>query len=343
MKFFLWLAAFSLFLQSAWAEPGGLERDQHYTALFDRSEGWLGADGAYSVPLGDGRTLWLFSDTLVGHKGQPDSITMLHNSLALEQSGNLAFDARQLFTPPDGKGWFWVYQGYTVKPDECWVFLGQFKQAPGPAGFDFAFVGSWLAHLSVPTKGLPRVLEYQPLPHWPTFAGGKADIHFGTASLVKDGYLYIYGTADRGGYDKQLLVARAPLQDWRSVAGWSFYAGNQTWSKECAQARPLVPTVSNELSLFRDDQEYTLVTQVVDDILLYRAENPWGPFLPAGKLGHVEEKEPGVITYNAKAHPHLRDAQGRWLITYNRNAPPLERVKADPSIYRPQFFRLLRR
>jgi hypothetical protein len=33
-------------------------------ALFDRADGWIGADGAYSVALSPQRTLWLFSETL---------------------------------------------------------------------------------------------------------------------------------------------------------------------------------------------------------------------------------------------------------------------------------------
>src|SRR6266481_3045500 len=35
-------------------------------ARFEQSDGWIGADGVYSVPLSPGRTLWLFDDTWVG-------------------------------------------------------------------------------------------------------------------------------------------------------------------------------------------------------------------------------------------------------------------------------------
>src|SRR5262245_56405241 len=53
------------------AEPNPLpkftaEPDDEMNALFQRREGWTGADGNYSVPLGQGKTLWLFSDTWVG-------------------------------------------------------------------------------------------------------------------------------------------------------------------------------------------------------------------------------------------------------------------------------------
>ena len=37
-------------------------------AKFQRTEGWIGGDGAFSVPISDKRTLWLFSDTCSASK-----------------------------------------------------------------------------------------------------------------------------------------------------------------------------------------------------------------------------------------------------------------------------------
>src|SRR5262249_34487248 len=36
------------------------------TALFARSDGWTGADSAYSIVLSEKRALWLFGDTWIG-------------------------------------------------------------------------------------------------------------------------------------------------------------------------------------------------------------------------------------------------------------------------------------
>ena len=33
--------------------------------LFHQDPNWLGSDGGYSVPLGSGRTLWLFGGTVI--------------------------------------------------------------------------------------------------------------------------------------------------------------------------------------------------------------------------------------------------------------------------------------
>jgi hypothetical protein len=48
----------------------------------------LGSDGAFSIDLGNGRTLWLFGDTLVVKKAGDTRKTaaFLHNTVAI-QSG----------------------------------------------------------------------------------------------------------------------------------------------------------------------------------------------------------------------------------------------------------------
>ncbi|HSQ56070.1 MAG TPA: hypothetical protein VLM40_10010, partial [Gemmata sp.] len=95
-------------------------------AKFRRTEGWIGADGAFSVRLSDTRSLWLFSDTWVGaiKDGKRKPETLVNNSIGI-QDGNGA-DAtityaiqkddkgkyRAIFVPPDGKGWFWLFAGH---------------------------------------------------------------------------------------------------------------------------------------------------------------------------------------------------------------------------------------
>src|SRR5215475_6250013 len=38
-------------------------KDQEFTEFFRRTNGWTSGDGALSVPLSDGRVLWLFGDS----------------------------------------------------------------------------------------------------------------------------------------------------------------------------------------------------------------------------------------------------------------------------------------
>src|ERR1700722_8912715 len=53
---------------------------------FAYTQGWLGADDAYSVPLGPHKSLWLFGDTFVGDSTtalRSESKTMVRNSVGI--------------------------------------------------------------------------------------------------------------------------------------------------------------------------------------------------------------------------------------------------------------------
>jgi len=62
-----------------------ISRDPAWDAVFERREGWTGADCAGSVALGDGRILWLFGDSWIGSirdgKRLPGA-RMVNNSIA---------------------------------------------------------------------------------------------------------------------------------------------------------------------------------------------------------------------------------------------------------------------
>src|SRR5258707_8214205 len=55
---------------------------------FGYTEGWLGADDAYSIPLTSTESLWLFGDTFVGTgetKLRNQAKTMVHNSVGISK------------------------------------------------------------------------------------------------------------------------------------------------------------------------------------------------------------------------------------------------------------------
>ena len=55
--------------------------------LFRQDTRWVGADDAFSIDLGNGRTLWLFGDTLVDPTGRGEraSARMVRNSIAIQR------------------------------------------------------------------------------------------------------------------------------------------------------------------------------------------------------------------------------------------------------------------
>ena len=61
-------------------------KDARFTEFFRRSSGWIAGDGALSVPLSDGRVLWLFGDS---HVDDLDPVT--GTMPCLFQTRNAAF------------------------------------------------------------------------------------------------------------------------------------------------------------------------------------------------------------------------------------------------------------
>ena len=55
-------------------------------AYFPCQQGWLGGDSAYSVPLGNGTSLWIFADTFVGPTtatNRTQANGFIHNPIAI--------------------------------------------------------------------------------------------------------------------------------------------------------------------------------------------------------------------------------------------------------------------
>jgi hypothetical protein len=104
-----------------------------WDALFQRESGWVGADGAYSVPLTKDTTLWLFSDTLVGKikDGKRVDTCMINNSIALQRGTNQP----EFFygTASDGKPASFIVPQYGSKGDYFWLAHG----ARTARGLDF--------------------------------------------------------------------------------------------------------------------------------------------------------------------------------------------------------------
>jgi hypothetical protein len=93
-------------------------------ALFRTDPKWLGSDDAYSVDLGNGRTLWLFDDSLISRTFMNTRrlATMIRNSVAIQSgtdpsAASIEFTWRTRkgkptsFFPEDGETWFWPGHG----------------------------------------------------------------------------------------------------------------------------------------------------------------------------------------------------------------------------------------
>lgn len=327
--------------------PAPATPDTAYTDVFHRTTGWSGADGAYSVPLGNNRTAWLFSDTLIGDvgaDGRRANFAMARNSAAIQQGNDpatmqfLLAPLGQHFTPPDGRGWLWMYDAAPAAlPGRQTVLLGQFETAGEPGVFDFRQIGNWMADASFDERGV-TVSDYVRIPH---FRAGDPTLAFGAAILVDGDWTYVYGTRDHR-ITKDLVVARVPTGRLRDFAAWTFYDG-AAWSARVDDAHPIAGNVANELSVHRGhDGRFVLTTQdggTGAGILQYDSDNPAGPWANRRSVYVAPEHGQNTMAYNAKAHPELSDERG-LLISYNVNATTPEYLLQDGGAYRPRFIRL---
>src|SRR6185369_17610480 len=93
-------------------------------AAFQNKEGWTGADDAYSFPVSDTRTLWIFADTFIGkiNGDKRLSAKMIHSSLAFQALGKepptldflycqLKGKPADLFPPTDKGTYYWPGSG----------------------------------------------------------------------------------------------------------------------------------------------------------------------------------------------------------------------------------------
>jgi hypothetical protein len=329
-------------------------------SLFQRTSGWVGADGNYSIPLSTNTTLWLFSDTWVGAvaNGRRSNVVMINNSIALQRGTNRpeffcktnsAGKPASFITPQDGRGYFWLFHG-TRTPSGLWSFLQQMENTGKGGPFGFRFVGNWLGHVENPDD---------PPPAWRiTQTRVPFDIH-GTnggltlgGAVIRDGaYIYIGGVDSRkqtkakykeGG----MILARVPVEKIGDFPEWRFFSDGN-WLNEFEKTTLIAPGVANEFSLsyLPAKRKYAAVYMagtMSGKIVVRLAERLEGPWGGAQEVFHCPEKDwpVKVFCYAAKAHPELSPKGDELVITYASNAWDFWDVMRDARIYWPRFVRV---
>jgi len=129
------------------------------SGYFPYQQGWLGADGAYSIPIGTGQSLWIFADTFVGPStatSRTQATGFIHNSIAISTCSGTSCTFQYywpgmgtsnpgpVFSAP-GSDWFWPMDGF-VYNGTLYLALMQ-MHAQGSGAFGFAYSGAQLASI----------------------------------------------------------------------------------------------------------------------------------------------------------------------------------------------------
>jgi hypothetical protein len=336
-----------------------VETAPEYDGLFQRTNGWTGADGDFTVALTNGLTLWLFSDTFIGEvrNGHRINTTMVHNSAAWQHGTDPAtvridfFQGKSsdgkpqaLITPADGKGWFWLFDGVMVQ-GKLYLFLTQIEHTSDQSVFGFRQIGTWLGEVSNP---LAPPTQWQIVQKKIPFArfGTDESRSFGSALLVTNGFIYVFGTHDRKGANKAMILLRAPEKNFGDFATWQFRT-DRGWSTNAADAADLCDGMASEYSVswLSACRRYVLICTkncLSGKIMARTAREPWGPWSKATVIYHCPETAWGtnIFCYAAKAHPMLLLATNELIVTYAANSLDFSQIVNDARLYWPIFVRL---
>ena len=338
---------------SAMAAPDWDER-------FQRTSGWIGADGNYSVQVAPDRLLWFYSDTLVGkvEGGRRVNSKMINNSVGV-QTPTLAgqqveffhgTDAKgqpaALFHPDDAQHWYWLLGGTCVDA-KVHLFLWEFEKSSDPGVFGFANVG--VSHAVIENPLDPPTqwkVTRRPLPCIEITPERR--VLFGSAVMQHGDFVYIYGvreTPQEKLSPRQMLLARVPTASIGDPSRWEFRT-TTGWSPDFHEAAAIAAGLSSEYSVSRLPAFEQFVSISHGDLLSPKinarfADQPWGPWSEPVEVWTCPEPgaKTGYFAYAGKAHSALSTGD-ELLITYAVNSFQFGDLFSDPSLYWPRFVKV---
>jgi hypothetical protein len=314
---------------------------------------WTGGDGGYTIPLPDGRRLWLFGDTYLGavdvgpvdhSHGRSETVPLINNSVVVEARDKRlsrtlrggTTDAPRAYvdagvTTPTS--WYWPGAG-AVEGTRIRLLLNRFHHT-GTGGLDFAFEGTAIASIELPSLAVVDDPARLPVLN----LGGVVWNHV----LEQPDAHYVYGTKDRN-----LYLARSPAGNL--LGPWSYHTGGG-WSSDPAAATPIigggaggdthVAQVNN--SFVRLSVHSSASAPFGNVIRAYFSCSPAGPWTQTGvPIYTTPEAKPGsgTIVYDAYIHQESVTG-GSMLANYSvigfPDAAPNHR---SVHVYRPRFLRI---
>lgn len=329
---------------------------------FPYSEGWLGGDIAYSIPLGDRRSIWLFGDSFVGGKEQKvrAGSTMVANTVALStctgDRWNIHYSWRQrgdgspgaFFESASDKYRYWPMDGF-LDDGVLYIALMQVETKPGGGPFGFEGVGVKLARIANPHAEPDHwLIEYQDL--------GSGKVVFpGVAAIVERPYVYLYAVVEDRAKDHPLILTRVSLEQLNHAAAAIEYLGKDgTWKRglEWQEARVVIDRGATEMSVryrprvgnwveIQGKPEFP--SREIGFRMSQRLEGPWSAWRPLFIVPETRRGSGGdskdTFCYAAKEHIEFASAADA-LVTYVCNSLDLKRQIGDLTIYQPKAVRL---
>lgn len=320
------------------AEAAGLTviTSPYWDSVFTRyGNGWTGGDGAYSLRLPDGRSLWLwgdsFLDTVFSNRTRPVQ-GFIHNQMVTTDSlggnfttyfGGTKASPKAYFEASNANQYYWPTSAF-VNQQKNKVYVMMVKIKPATGGFKI--VGTDVATLDYPSLKIKGMKKF--------YVGDFIDWS-STTMDNGDGYIYLYGVEGTK-YNKYIHVARtSAVNPFQTVE----YFDSTNWTTDIAKSARVQGGVSESFSVFKNNGGYYLVSQanlLSEDIYIWNAVSPTGPFYNKRFLYTTPELTNSTWTYNATAHTEL-SKDGKLLIGYCMNTNTTAQLYNNVDTYRPYF------
>jgi hypothetical protein len=325
--------------------------------LFRRDPHWVGADAAGSIPLGDGRTCWLFGDSWIDPSGRHDrrSGRMVRNTVAVQHGADpsqarIVFAWRSgargtpaSFFPEEKDAWYWPGHGIRLG-DRVVVFLMRVTASRTGLGFLHAGWGAFEITRPDDEPSRWRVRRLRTPRNTLGVAVGSA------AVLLHGGHVYAFSSREPvTPHPMHLVRWRAEDVARGELTRLEWWGGAQHgWLPDGSPLppEPVFTDGQSELSVHLDETRSRFVSfQTIGfgaaDIAVRDAAELTGPWSDPHVFHRpAEHARANIMLYAARAHPELRGAD--LVLTYATNSFRFEDQLADSLLYYPRFLRLRR-
>jgi len=290
---------------------------------FPYKQGWLGGDGAYSIPLSDGRTLWLFGDTFISddpHQREGRIVSAFIRSTigisTCEPSFDMAYYWRQMYSPhpkpffhltDDKDTWYWPTDGFEHN-GKVYITLTKHKIDPdGPPGLNFTVSGVVLAIVqNMKDDPAQWIVEYKRLSDNP-YASPVATIG------IDGERFYFLSVLHNGAHD--IMITRVPVSAIGDPQGSVEYLDKEgRWSKGFNQknfdvnmAEILFEKGSTEMTVRYHgllNKWLVLYSKNFSEVYVRTADHVWGPWSKERMIFKMPEVEAieNSLCYAGKEH-----------------------------------------
>jgi len=320
--------------------PDILGRDGPVSAAFQGYSVWLYGDTFLQHPNADGRSLisdsWSYTTDFNAQGGIDGFQERLDASgapqmILVETPTEYAFNQAHNGNPCQAQpcGARWALWPSTMVADSvngrALVFYMLIYSLPG--SFNFQGHGNSVA-LWKNFSQQPQRPSFNPpvVPDHPDLMFDQNEPNFGTAALIDEGVLYIYGCGTPSNSDdKGCRLAKVDPSNVLDRSAWTFYTGNGNWSSQIGSAVSVIPGV-NIMSVSWNSylQQYVAIYSQVfsQNVMIRTSPKPEGPW-SAERTAFVAMQPVSGDVYDARAHSEYDLNGGQTiLVTYSRATGP---------------------